>query len=141
MEKRRCFSCHGLFFHRPQSPAQRYCSAPACKRERRRRWQKEKRRTDPDYKVNQKKAQDNWRQRNPDYWPKYRHKNRQMVQDNTNKNAAAPKTLGPVEGVKMDLLSTIFPFESGIYRLQMHSSKGAAKMDAWVVKITVLSKN
>lgn len=139
MEKKRCSSCRGLFYPCPKTPAQRYCSAPDCKRERRRRWQKEKRRADPDYKVNQKKAQESWRQRNPNYWSQYRHKNRQMALSNTKNNDAAPKILGPAGGVKMDSLSTIFPFESGVYRLQMHSPNGSVKMGAWMVKITVLS--
>ena len=40
MKSKPCAGC-GLAFHpRPQSPKQAYCPAPACQRERRRRWQR-----------------------------------------------------------------------------------------------------
>ena len=39
MEFRRCQACQELFRPRPQVAEQRFCSAAACQRERRRRWQ------------------------------------------------------------------------------------------------------
>jgi hypothetical protein len=38
MERRRCAACGRAFRPRSQVPQQRYCSAPACQRERRRGW-------------------------------------------------------------------------------------------------------
>jgi len=73
MDKRRCVACRGVFTVRAQTPGQRYCSAPACQRARRRRWQREKRRTDPDYRENQHQAQQRWAARQgAGYWRRYR---------------------------------------------------------------------
>src|SRR6202047_3873761 len=57
MEIRRCAAGGHAFRPRPQVPNQRYCSAAACQRERRRRWQREKRESDADYCENQARAQ------------------------------------------------------------------------------------
>lgn len=72
MEKRRCAACRRAFYPRAQAPGQRYCSAAACQRERRRRWQGEKRRSDPAYRENQRRAQRSWAERHPEYWRGYR---------------------------------------------------------------------
>ena len=70
--KRRCVACRAVFTVRAQVPEQRYCSASACQRERRRRWQREKRRSDPDYRENQKQAQQRWARNHREYWRHYR---------------------------------------------------------------------
>ena len=72
MPQMACASCNCLFTVRPQSPAQTYCSAPECQRERRLLWNKHKMQTDPDYRANQLAAQRAWHARNPDYWHFYR---------------------------------------------------------------------
>ena len=64
-----CMACHVMG---AQTPEQRYCSAPACQRERRRRWQREKRRRDPDYRENQRQAQRRWASHHREYWRGYR---------------------------------------------------------------------
>ncbi len=64
----RCAGCRRLFRVRAQVRGQRYCAARACQRVRRKRWQRAKRRTDPDYRENQARAQEAWRIRHPDYW-------------------------------------------------------------------------
>ena len=66
MERKRCTACKRSFHPRPQTPRQTYCKAPACQRERRRRWQQQKRHADPDYRENQARAQRAWLERNPD---------------------------------------------------------------------------
>ncbi|PXF54723.1 MAG: hypothetical protein C4B58_15655, partial [Deltaproteobacteria bacterium] len=45
---------------------------PECQKARRRKWQKEKLATDEAYRANQADCQMAWRQRNPDYWRRYR---------------------------------------------------------------------
>ena len=55
--RRRCAACGRLFELQPQLPEQSYCSAPACQRERRKLWQRERLATDPDYQANQARAQ------------------------------------------------------------------------------------
>ena len=69
-----CASCGRAFPVRPQSPKQTYCGALECQRERRRRWNRVKLRTDPDYRANQAAAQRAWHARNPEYWQTYRGK-------------------------------------------------------------------
>ncbi len=71
MRCRRCAGCGGLFTPRPQVPQQRFCAAPACQCERRRRWNAA-RRKDPDYRANQAQAQRAWCAGHPDYWRAYR---------------------------------------------------------------------
>jgi len=72
MESRRCRCCGHSFRPRAQSPQQRFCSASACQRERRRRWQQAKRASDPDYRDNQARAQRAWAASHRDYWAEYR---------------------------------------------------------------------
>lgn len=69
---RLCLACGNPFHPLLQVPNQRYCSAPGCQRERRRRWQREHLNDDADYRDNQAHAQAKWRARHPDYWRQYR---------------------------------------------------------------------
>jgi len=69
---RLCLACGNWFYPLLQAPNQRFCSAPGCQRERRRRWQQQRLRSDPDYRDNQARAQARWRARHPDYWRQYR---------------------------------------------------------------------
>lgn len=72
MTQRVCVACQSSFTVRPQSPKQTYCSKPACQRERRSVWNKQKMLSDPDYRANQAAAQQAWHARHPDYWRTYR---------------------------------------------------------------------
>jgi hypothetical protein len=139
MEKKRCPSCRGVFYLRPQNSKQHYCSRSECQKERRRRWQKEKRQTDLDYKENQRRAQKSWCQRNADYWQNYRKKIRTSDVEYSELSGSSLAESVDALSVKMDASSSNSPFESGIYRLQKHSASGAVKMDVWMVKITVIS--
>lgn len=97
MEKRLCAACRQLFSPRPQVPRQSYCRAAVCQRERRRRWQEAKLRTDPDYRENQRSAQKAWCRRNSDYWREYRRTHHEYRERNKaqqrvrNRNGAKPK--------------------------------------------------
>lgn len=64
--------CGALFTPFVHVPNQRYCSSTACQLARRRAWQHERLRIDPDYRANQANAQATWRARHPDYWRRYR---------------------------------------------------------------------
>ena len=110
MEFRQCEACHQPFRARPQNPDQCFCSAAACQRERRRRWQAAKRQSDPDYRENQKRAQKGWAERHPDYWRAYREQHPEYVA--RNRARQRERALDPA---------------------------GVAKMDAWMVEITVIS--
>ncbi len=68
MTTRLCAHCGHPFEPRPQVPDQAFCSAPDCQRVRKRQWQRAKLQSDPDYRINQRAAQQAWSQRHQDYW-------------------------------------------------------------------------
>ena len=139
MDSRRCAACGQAFRPRSQVSLQCYCAAQACQRERRRVWQQAKRASDPDYKDNQARAQRAWRKRNPNYsreyrgtHPEYRDRNR-MQQRKRNRQQRECLI------AKMNVSTPVSPLISGIYEITRVPPTGIAKMDAWTVKITVLS--
>ncbi|MDR3483156.1 MAG: hypothetical protein P4L91_20860 [Burkholderiaceae bacterium] len=85
METKRCAACGQEFQLKSHSPRQAYCSEPACQRARKRRWQKEKLQTDPDYVDNQARAQQAWCDRHADYWRNYRSEHPDYVDLNREK--------------------------------------------------------
>jgi hypothetical protein len=100
MEFRQCKACRQPFRRRPQNPDQCFCSADACQRERRRRWQAAKRQSDPDYRENQKRAQKAWAERHPDYWRAYREQHPEYVA--RNRARQRERALAPAGVAKMD---------------------------------------
>ena len=145
METRHCLACGRTFQPRAQNPRQQYCSNPACQRERRRRWQRERLRADPDYRDNQARAQQRWRSRHPGYWREYRRRHPEYVEGNRsaqrrrNRRRGVPESPAGVSA-NMDASAGISPVPSGTYRLQAVDASGLAKMDAWTVRIAVLSE-
>ena len=147
MGTKRCAACDERFTPRRNVLDQRYCSNPACQRERRRRWQREKLKQDPDYRANQAAAQRRWRERNPDYWQRYRQRhpeytahNREQQRARNRRRARAATGPSPPAIAKMDAYPTRSPFASGTYRLIPVPGPGIAKMDAYLVKMQVLSE-
>ena len=109
MHSGRCASCGKAFVARPQVRQQRFCSAAACQRERRRRWQAERLQHDLDYRANQRAAQRAWRRRHPEYWrgyrdthPKYVERNRQQqrVRDAARRTQADLAKMNAVAGLR-----------------------------------------
>jgi len=147
MGRKRCAACGEEFTACRHVPGQQYCSNPACQRERRRRWQREKFKQDPDYRANQAAAQRRWRERHPDYWrqyrqshPEYTARNReQQRQRNRYRDAGGTRAL-PGSIAKMDAYPSKIPLTSGTYRMIPEAGSGIAKMDAYLVKIQVLSE-
>ena len=140
MESRRCAACGQTFRPRPQVPRQSYCRALACQRERRRRWQQARRRNDPDYHDNQARAQRAWRKRNPDYSREYRHEHPNSRERNRTQQRERNDRRRARLIAKMDVSTPVFPIPSGIYQISQARPTGIAKMDAWTVKITLLSE-
>lgn len=135
---KRCAYCGQPFEPRPQVPDQAFCSSPACQRARKRRWQREKRQSDPDYRSNQQAAQRIWSRRNQGYWrdyreaqPEYERRNReqQRIRDTNARNLEHAVGLA-----KMDV-STL---PSGIYRIRRHPAFPMGPGNSWVVEITLL---
>lgn len=134
-----CVACGALFTPLAHVPNQRYCSSKTCQLARRRVWQRERMRTDPDYRENQASAQASWCARHPDYWRRYREahpacrdRNRAMQRERNARRNADPVA-------KMDASPPFRPLTSGFYLLCDALEAGIAKMNAWTVHIAVLS--
>ncbi len=147
MVKRRCAACDGLFTPRRNVPHQRYCSKPACQRARRRRWQRDKRRQDADYRANQARAQRAWCARHRDYWRRYRRahpqytaRNRERQRERNRHRRRGVTSGAPPVIAKMDEYESQSLVPSGTYRLIPVSGPKIAKMDAYLVKMQVLSE-
>lgn len=145
MGTKRCTGCGERFIERRNVPDQKYCSKPHCQRMRRSRWQREKLKRDADYRANQAAAQRRWRERHREYWrnyrkshPAYTARNREQQRArNRRRKATSPS---PSEIAKMDAYEDKNQVNSGTYRLIPVSGPGFAKMDAYLVKMQVLSE-
>jgi hypothetical protein len=140
MKSKRCAACGQVFCPRPQIPQQNYCAAPACQRERRRRWQRIKRQTDPDYQDNQTRAQQAWYERHPDYWREYRNTHPDYAERNRTQQRERNGRQREGQIAKMDASTPIFRLPSGIYRIVEVVTDDIAKKDSWIVEITLLSE-
>ena len=136
---RRCAACGQHFNPLPQVPGQTYCSDPECQRDRRRRWQREKQRSDPDYRDNQVRSQKKWAQDHPDYWRRYRQANPDYVERNRERQLSRNEKQRAAEFAKMDAPALPLSPPTGRYRLIPVSDDEIAKRDEWIVEITVLS--
>lgn len=137
MAIKQCLACGQSFQPRPQVPLQSYCSAPSCQQHRKRQWQRNKLQTDPDYQENQQRAQKSWIERNLDYWRQYRKSHPKYVDRNRTlqrKRNAKAKTN---QVANMDASTTAKLLPSGIYRLSLVTETKLAKMDVWILEITV----
>jgi hypothetical protein len=113
MLDRRCVSCGGRFHPRPQAPDQQDCSEKACQRARRRDWQREKQRRDADYRDNQRRAWRAWAARHADYWREWRAGHPEYCERNRERQEVRDR--------RRRLAGLL------------------AKMDAWTVRIAVIS--
>ena len=148
MDRTRCAACGELFTPRRNVPNQKYCSKPECQRERRRRWQRQKLKEDPDYRANQAAAQRRWRERHPDYWRRYRRshpayteRNREQQHRRNRKRGQVVAGPSPPAIAKMDVCKAQTAIVSGTYRLIPVSGREIAKMDAYLVEMHVISVN
>lgn len=128
----RCCACCGEPFEaRPQVPDQAYCSAPECQRARKRQWQRTKLQSDPDYRINQRAAQQAWAQRNPGYWRDYREAQPDYEQRNRERQRAREQARND-DLAKMDVCD----LPPGLYRITRHSVFQRENNSSWVVEIT-----
>jgi hypothetical protein len=133
VDKRRCAACGRLFVLRKQVREQRYCSAPECQKARRRRWQRDKRRSDADYRANETQAQRRWAARHPGYWHTYRQADPEVVERNRveqRRRNRARRAAAKSGIAKEDASSPQTAVLSGTYRLIPVAVPGIAKMDA-----------
>jgi hypothetical protein len=142
MERRRCAACGEAFRPRSQVPDQKYCSASACQRARRRRWQRAKLQSDADYRENQARAQRAWVQGHRDYWREYRRTHPQYCESNrvATRQRQRERRRRAAQFAKMDASRAVSCVPSGTYRLVPASAAEFAKMDAWIVEMTLISR-
>lgn len=83
-QKIRCANpaCRRLFLPNPHVKNHRYCNRKACQSLRKRLWQRQKMKNDPDYRDNQRDAQQCWMEQNRDYWRQYRDRHPEYVKRN-----------------------------------------------------------
>ena len=82
MDDRRCRYCQQTFRPAPYHPQQRVCSKPACQRQRRNDYRRQKIASDPIYQQVCLESPRKWRTSNPDYWKKYRQEHPEQVERN-----------------------------------------------------------
>ena len=139
MKSRACAGCGQVFHPRPQSPGQTFCPVPACQCERRRRWQQARRRDDPAYRENQARAQATWAAAHPDYWREYRLSHPDSSERNRTLQRQRDAARRARVLAKMDVSTAASPVPSGTYRLSKATAEDLAKMDAWMIQITLVS--
>lgn len=140
MDRKRCASCGRAFRPRPQVPHQVFCAAPDCQRERRRRWQHAKRRSDSDYLENEVNARRDWAARNTDYWRHYRQAHPDYVARNRRQQRDRNARLPSGRIANGDASPSKAHVPSGIYRLTPLAAPGIANGDVWMAKITLISR-
>ena len=138
MKTKICNACGHPFTPRPQNPIQSYCTDPACQRERRRRWQQQKRRDDADYRENDVRASKAWAIENPEYWKQYRDDNLAYAERNRNLQHSRNRKLRASLIANEDSSNPLGPLPSGHYRM-VQIENGTAIDNAWIVEIVVLS--
>jgi len=145
MERRPCAACGEAFRACPRVTDQKYCGEEECRRARRRRWQRAKRESDPDYRDNQARAQRAWSKDNSAYWRRYRSEHAEYAEENRNRSKERQRDRrrrAVASGfAKMDSIGTFSFVPSGTYLLVPQDDEKFAKMDSMVVKIIVVSKD
>jgi hypothetical protein len=140
MECRRCAACEQAFRPRAQVPRQRFCGQASCQRERRRRWQQDKRQGDEDYRANQAQAQRAWADGHREYWRDWRASHPEYGERNRLEQRRRDRQRHASRLAKMDASTPVLPIVSGTYHLVPWTGGDLAKMDACTVKLTVISE-
>lgn len=131
-QKIRCANpnCRRVFVPDPRVKNHRYCRRQECQRLRRRRWQREKMRTDPDYCKNQQESRTSWTEKHPDYYRKYRAKNPDyVIRNRALQRLRDQKRRDRDNLAKMDASNGIYPVKPGCYHL-IPARSDLAKMDS-----------
>jgi len=126
-----CLGCGQRVQASPSQATQKFCSALICQRERKRLWQREKRRSDPDYLENQRRAQAAWAKRNSEYWREYR----ERVPSPATGNKAGNSEMDTSTPAKMDAHRTL---PAGVYRLLGPLVDGESDTPEWIVRLVPL---
>ena len=82
MKDHRCCYCQQVFQPAPYHPHQLVCNQPACQRQRRRDYHRQKITSDPLYRQVCLESPRKWREAHPHYWKRYRQDHPQQVERN-----------------------------------------------------------
>ena len=129
-QKIRCANptCRRLFLPNPHVHNHRYCHRKDCQRVRKRRWQREKMKNDPEYRDNQRDAQQCWMEQNRDYWRRYRDKHPEYVKRNRLLQRERDRRRGIRDLAKMDASDEVSFIKPGSYYL-IPAKGNLVKMD------------
>lgn len=129
-QKIRCANpaCRRLFLPNPHVKNHRYCNKKDCQRVRKRSWQCQKMKNDPDYQDNQRDAQKCWMEQNRDYWRRYRSRHPGYVKRNRLLQRERDRRRCIRNLAKMDASEQISFVKPGSYYL-IPAKPGLAKMD------------
>ncbi len=139
--QRRCKHCGKRIYPRPQNPNQQYCNHPECQRARKRQWQRQKTKNDPDYQENQRDAARRWRAKNPDYWRNYRNTHKAYTRKNREQQKLRNQHRAGSQNntiANMDVSNTQDGINPGRYQLVPVIGDLIANMDASIVEINVI---
>jgi|WetSurMetagenome_2_1015567.scaffolds.fasta_scaffold160093_3 hypothetical protein len=133
----RCAHCERVVPANPHIKNQTHCKREACRRDKKRLWQRQKMATDPDYKANQRECNKAWQERNPQYWQEYRKNHPQAAERNRIQQRERNRRRRKI--AKMDT-SEPPEVKPGTYFLvpEERREQVIAKMDASVRKITLI---
>ena len=139
MAKKLCAACGKNFTPRPQVRNQSYCSAPECQLERHRRWQKNKRQNDAEYREIDAEYRRAWAGAHVDYWEKYRDENPDYAERNRQlQRQRNAKTRKMKMGSSLSGEPEFF-LPSGRYQLIRIDSEGIANGNVWIVEISAIA--
>jgi len=91
---------------------------------------------DPFHQENQADAQQDWLDRNPGYWKKYRSDHPEYVEQNRKKQRNRDSKAKFENLAKSDVSIQPHTLKAGLYFLQPVKIPGLAKKDVWIVEIT-----
>jgi len=118
-----------FFSPNPRVKNQRYCDKEECQRVKKRRWQRQKLKDDPQYRKDQKESQQCWTEQNQDYWKRYRNQHPEYVVRNRLLQKERDQKHRSKNLAKMDALKPISSVKAGSYYL-IPGTADLAKMDA-----------
>jgi hypothetical protein len=125
---------------------QEYCGKPKCQRERKRRWQRHKMKTDPVYRKRQHQCQQKWRANRPlhqyqklyrEQHPDYVKTNRQQQRTRNRQRKQPIQAFFPEKIVKMDAFNES-SIKSNVYVMKTYTTdveQKIVKMDTLIVQL------
>ena len=138
-QKIRCTNpdCRRLFKPNPRVKNQQYCKRKDCQRARKSLWQRKKMKDDPDYRDNQRDSQQSWKERNRDYWRRYRSRHPEYVKRNCLLQKERDKQRRSKNLAKMDASKENSFVKPGSYYL-IPANAYLAKMDVLSQKVLLI---